>query len=67
MDNNMQVFYITIFSLGCGLVLALVKSCYKSKCSSIDIGCIHIKRDTVNETTYDLENPSNEIELEEKN
>jgi hypothetical protein len=66
MDSNMQVFYISMATLGCGLILALAKSCYKSKCSSIDIGCIHIKRDTENETEYDLEHPVSEIELEHK-
>tara|TARA_S200002703_G_C3716558_1_gene220137 strand:+ start:147 stop:365 length:219 start_codon:yes stop_codon:yes gene_type:complete len=63
MESDMQIFYITICSLGCGLILALVKMAYKSKCSSIDIGCIHIKRDVDNETEYDKEHPMSDIEL----
>ena len=66
MDSNMQVFYITISTLGCGLILALAKSCYKSKCSRIELCGIIIERDTEHETEYDLEHPASEIELEHK-
>jgi len=66
MDSDVQVFYITIATLGCGLILALAKSCYKSKCSRIELCGIIIERDTENETSYDLEHPVSEIELEQK-
>lgn len=62
MNSEIQVFYITICTLACGLIITLTKLCYKSKCSEIDIGCIHIKRDTENETEFDIEHP---LEIEE--
>jgi hypothetical protein len=37
-------------------------SCYKSKCSKIDIGCIHITRDVEAEEEIDRNQPQNPIQ-----
>ena len=40
-----EVFYSLIITTGAGLVLALAKLCFKSKCSEISFCCIKIVRD----------------------
>ena len=60
MNENEQVFYITIASMGCGLLLACVKSIYKSKCSKIKLCGITIERDTQTEGEYDENHPMEE-------
>ena len=44
-----EVFYTFAITSGVGLILAIAKLCFKSKCSDIEICCIKIKRDTVSE------------------
>jgi hypothetical protein len=65
MEESLQVFYLTIASMGCALIIACMKSMYKSKCENVDICCIHIKRNIDLESQIDKENPVGEIELEE--
>ena len=40
-----EVFYSLIITTGAGLVLALAKLCFKSKCSEVSFCCIKIVRD----------------------
>ena len=40
---------ISLIGSGFGCLALLARLMYKSKCSDIDIGCIHIRRDIQNE------------------
>lgn len=60
MNSETQVFYITIASMGCGLVLACMKAMYKSKCSKINLCGMIIERDTKTEGDYDDSHPIEE-------
>jgi len=60
MNESEQVFYITIASMGCGLLLACMRSMYKSKCSKIKCCGIVIERDTETEGQYDENHPIEE-------
>ena len=55
-----EVFLTFVVSSGTALILAVMKMCYKSKCSSIQMGCIKIVRNTAAEERAD------ELELEIK-
>lgn len=60
MDSETQVFYITIASMGVGLLLACMKAMYKSKCSKISLCGMVIERDTTTEAQYDESHPIEE-------
>lgn len=49
MDTNEQIFWTFFITSMVGLVLALTRMAYKSKCRQIDCGCIKITRDTETE------------------
>ena len=51
-----EVFWVGFYSSMIGLIVATMASCYKSKCSKVDIGCIHIERDVEGEEQLD-QNP----------
>ena len=51
-----EVFYTGLYSSLIGLVIAIMASCYKSKCSKTKIGCIVIERDVEGEEKLD-QNP----------
>jgi hypothetical protein len=51
-----EVFWTGLYSSLIGFAIAIMASCYKSKCSKIDIGCIHIERDVEAEEQLD-QNP----------
>jgi len=57
-----EVFWVGFYSSVIGLIVAIMASCYKSKCSKIDIGCIHIERDV--EAEEELDKPQNPISNE---
>jgi len=48
-----EVFWTFFITSTIGLLLALVKGCYKSKCKQVDFCCIKIIRDTENEEKLD--------------
>ena len=48
-----EVFWTGLYSSLIGFAIAIMASCYKSKCSKIDIGCIHIERDVEAEEELD--------------
>ena len=51
-----EVFYTFAISSLIGILTLSIRYCFKSKCKEIDLcGCVHIKRDTDNETKEDLE------------
>ena len=46
--------YLTFLVTSCiGCVLALTRMCYKSKCKTVDLGPLHIVRDTSEEEKVD--------------
>ena len=51
-----EVFYTGLYSSLIGLVIAIMASCYKSKCSKVKMGCIVIERDVEGEEKLD-QNP----------
>ena len=59
-----ETFYALLLTTIAGFVLSMLKYCYKSKCSSIDLCCIKIVRDINAEVKEDIENKE---ETSEKN
>ena len=55
-----EVFLTFVVSSGTALILAILKMCYKSKCSSIQLGCIKIVRN------IEVEEKEDELELKMK-
>ena len=56
-----EVFLTFVVSSGTALILAVMKMCYKSKCSSIELCCIKIIRNTEAEEKEDeMEMKANE-------
>ena len=55
MSSNVfsEVFYTFLITSTIGFLLAVIKACYKSKCTEISCGCIKIVRDTNNEEKID--------------
>ncbi len=51
-----EIFWSGLYSSLIGLSIAIMATCYKSKCSKIDVGCIHIERDVEGEEKLD-QNP----------
>lgn len=52
-----EVFYSFLITSVIGLIVAVGKMCYKSKCSSIDFCCLKITRNIDAEVKEDLEAP----------
>lgn len=48
-----ETFYMFIITSGIGFFLALVKSCYKSKCKEVSCCCMKIIRDVETEEKLD--------------
>lgn len=57
MQELSEVFYTFLITSVIGLIVAVGKMCYKSKCSSIDFCCIKITRNIDAEVKEDLEAP----------
>jgi hypothetical protein len=55
-----EVFLTFVVSSGTALILAILKMCYKSKCSQIDLCCIKIVRN------IEMEEKEDELELKIK-
>ena len=52
-----EVLITFVITSGIGLVLAIAKICYKSKCKSVDCCCIKIVRDVEGEQNVDEREP----------
>ena len=50
-----EIFWTFLISSVIGFIIVIVKTCYKSKCSSIDLCCIKIIRNIDAEVKEDLE------------
>jgi len=66
MKESEQVFFISVASIGVGMILAIFKFAYKSKCEEVDVCCIHIKRNVQAEIKYDIEHGDDDEEEEKK-
>jgi len=53
MQELSEVFYSFLISSCVGLLLVLIKTCYKSKCREVDVCCIKIIRDVEGEEKID--------------
>ena len=60
-----EVFYTFLITSVIGLMLAIGKICYKSKCSQIEICCIKVTRNIDLEVKQDLELGNSQKEGEE--
>jgi len=61
-----EVFYAMLVSTLAGLIIAVGKMCYKSKCSEINFCCIKITRNIEAEVKEDIELNNKESESESK-
>ena len=61
-----ETFYMFLVTSGVGLLLALTKDCYKSKCKEIDFCCMKIVRDTENEEKLDEISMKNKTESKDE-
>ena len=52
-----EVFYTFLITSSIGLILAIGKLCYKSKCREVNICCVKIVRDVEGEEKIDIEMP----------
>ena len=52
-----EVFWAMVVSTLAGLIIAVGKMCYKSKCTEINFCCIKITRNIEAEVKEDLEAP----------
>jgi len=52
-----EVFWVGFYSSMIGFILALGSQLYRSKCSKVDVGCIHITRDVEAEEEIDRQQP----------
>ena len=60
-----EVFWVGFYSSMIGFILAMGSQCYRSKCSKIELGCIHITRDVEAEEELDRQQtpiPQNPIQ-----
>jgi len=53
-----EVFYTFLITSIIGLLIAVGKMCYKSKCSTIDLCCLRITRNIEAEVKEDLQQES---------
>ncbi len=53
-----EVFWVGFYSSMIGFILALGSQLYRSKCSKVDVGCIHIERDVEAEDDIDRNQPT---------
>ena len=54
-----EIFYTLLITSTIGLILAIAKICYKSKCKEVNVCCIKIIRDVEGEEKIDeRESPS---------
>jgi len=51
-----EVFYTFLITSCIGLILAIGKLCYKSKCKEVNFCCFKVVRDVAGEEQLDLEN-----------
>jgi len=57
-----EVFFTGLYSSAIALILGLVASCYKSKCSQIQFCGVKIIRDVEGEEALDMQQPRNPIQ-----
>jgi len=60
MNQSDQVFYLSVITIGVGLITLIIKSISRSKCDELKCGCIKIHRNV------ELEEKFDELELNKK-
>jgi hypothetical protein len=60
MNQSDQVFYLSVITIGVGLITLIIKSISRSKCDELKCGCIKIHRNV------ELEEKLDELELNKK-
>jgi hypothetical protein len=55
-----EVFYAMLVSTLAGLIIAVGKMFYKSKCTEVNLCCVTIKRNIEAEIKEDIEAPKND-------
>lgn len=58
MSELSEVFYTFLITSVVGLILAVARICYKSKCREVDFLCCKIIRDVEGEEKIDEQTPS---------
>lgn len=58
MSELSEVFYTFLITSTIGLILAIGRLCYKSKCRSVSFCCLKIERDVEGEEKIDEQTPS---------
>ena len=70
MPEMSEVFWSLVLSSSIAFLLALCRLCYKSKCSSIEMPCLKIIRDTTGEEKSDeleIQSKSNSVKIQDNN
>jgi Flp pilus assembly protein protease CpaA len=62
MSEFTEIFYTFLITSLIGLILAISKLCYKSKCKEINLCCLKIIRDVEGEEKLDIEQTTKEEE-----
>jgi hypothetical protein len=57
MQELSEIFYTLLITSTIGLILAVAKLCYKSKCREVNVCCIKIVRDVEGEEKIDEQIP----------
>jgi len=57
MQELSEIFYTLLITSTIGLILAIAKLCYKSKCREVNFCCIKIVRDVEGEEKIDEQTP----------
>jgi hypothetical protein len=57
MQELSEIFYTLLITSTIGLILAVAKLCYKSKCREVNVCCIKIVRDVEGEEKIDEQTP----------
>ena len=60
-----ETFFCLLVTTSIGFLLTVLKFCYKSKCSKVDVCCIKIERTVEIEVKEDIENNKNKEENNE--
>ena len=60
MNQSDQVLYLSVITIGVGLITLIIKSVSRSKCDELKCGCIKIHRNV------ELEEKFDELELNKK-
>jgi hypothetical protein len=67
MTELSETYWALLLTTISGFVLMVLKYCYKSKCSTVDLCCIKITRNIEAEVKEDIEAPKNDESKKDSN